>query len=132
VLVTPGISPVFGQNPAFHVYDADRSGRLVDRTTWILADLGTAGGPAWRREYRFGERWGVTGLDGGTLAAVAGRIAADPAAQAIWYSVYPAGRTAMWKAGAAADSLPPATFAAYRCAITSVAPDAYRACVCGG
>jgi sphingomyelin phosphodiesterase acid-like 3 len=31
-LSTPGISPIFGQNPGFHVYDFALSGRLLDRT----------------------------------------------------------------------------------------------------
>ena len=133
VLVTPGISPVFGQNPGFHIYEVDASGRLTDRETWALTNLAAIGpgvAPVWRLEYRFDGLWGLSGLDRSTLAVLAGRIATDPATQAYWYSTFRTGRTAAWGQAAGVADLPPIEFAAYRCAITAVAPAAYRACVC--
>ena len=135
VLVTPGISPIFGQNPGFHVYQTDASGRLVARDTWALTNLTAIGpvvAPDWRLEYSFDRLWGLSGLDRSTFMTLASRIATDPAAQADWYSVFRVGRTAAWGQAGGVGDLVPLEFAAYRCAITSVAPAAYRACVCGG
>lgn len=134
VLVTPGISPVFGQNPGFHVYATDAAGRLTGRDTWALTNLAVIGpgiAPEWRLEYRFDRLWGFPALDRGTLAALAGRITTDATAQADWYSIFRVGRIAAWGRAAGVADLPPVEFAAYRCAITAVAPAAYRACLCG-
>lgn len=135
VLGTPGISPLFAQNPGFHVYDVDSSGQLIDRQTWALENLPLVGpgvAPDWRLEYRFGQLWGLPGLDRPSLAALAGRIATDPATRRNWFSVYRVGRDAAWGIPAGVEALPPDEFAAYHCAITAVAADAYRRCVCGG
>ncbi|MGE3293046.1 MAG: metallophosphoesterase [Geminicoccaceae bacterium] len=134
VLVTPAISPVFGQNPGFHVYEVDPSGRLTDRATWALTNLAAIGpevAPTWQLEYRFDALWGLEGLERATLAELAGRITTDPATRADWYSVFRVGRTAVWGQATAVADLPPVEFSAYRCAITAVSPAAYRACVCG-
>ena len=135
VLVIPGISPIFGQNPGFQIYEADHQGRISDRDTWALTNLeaiGDGGAPAWRREYRFSARWGLPGVDATTLATLAARIAADPATRAAWYAVFRVGRTAAWDRAGGVASLPEAEFAAYHCAMTAVAPDTYRRCLCGG
>ncbi len=54
-LVTPAISPIFGQNPAFEIIEHNAAGRLLDRSTYYLANLATAGAkelPDWKVEYR--------------------------------------------------------------------------------
>lgn len=135
VLGTPGISPLFAQNPGFHVYDVGASGQLLDRQTWALKNLPLVGpgvAPDWRAEYRFDQLWGLPGLDPPGLAALAGRIATDPATRRNWFSVYRVGREAAWGISGGVQALPPEEFAAYHCAITAVAVDAYRCCVCGG
>ena len=134
VLVTPGISPIFGQNPGFHVYEVAASGRLLDRETWALTNLteiSAAVAPAWRREYRFSELWGGVGLDAPGLAELASAIADAPATRAKWYSAFRVGRTAAWREPGGVAQLPPAVFAAYRCAISDVPAAAYRRCLCG-
>ena len=68
VLGTPAISPIFGQNPGFHVYDTDAGGRLVDRETWALGDL-SSGGPVAARVsvlVAMGSGWLDPDLDGGS------------------------------------------------------------------
>jgi len=134
VLVTPGTSPIFGQNPGFDVYSHDPAGRLVDRETWALNNLAEAGpfhAPAWSREYRFFELWGGVGLDAPGFADLAQRIGDDPAARAAWYSAFRVGRTAAWDEPGGPARLPASVFQAYRCAMTDVAPEAYRRCLCG-
>ena len=134
VLGTPGISPIFGQNPGFDVYEQDSAGRLLDRETWALINLAEASAtvtPSWSCEYRFSELWGGLGLDAAGLTDLAERIADDPTARAKWYSVFRVGRTAAWDEPGGLARLPAAVFQAYRCTMTDVPPDAYRRCLCG-
>ena len=61
--IAPGISPIFGQNPGFHVFTYDRpSGRPIDYSTHYLANL-TVGLAArdghWKKEYSFARRYGL-------------------------------------------------------------------------
>ncbi len=129
MLGTPAISPIFGQNPGFHVYDTDAGGRLVDRETWALGDLSAAG--RWRREYRFSSLWGLDGLTPTSMVDLAAAIGNDGAARADWYSVFRVGRLAAWGRTGGVAGLPQREFEAYRCAMVAVAPDAYRRCLCG-
>ncbi len=56
-LITPAVSPIFGQNPAFRTVAYDAAGGLIDETTYDLTNLPQAtaapGGvsPEWRAEY---------------------------------------------------------------------------------
>jgi hypothetical protein len=133
-LNTPGISPIFGQNPGFHVYSYGASGELVDRETWYTDDFATVARdakPTWRREYRFSERWSMPGLNTATLSELADRIGNDERARAAWFSIYPVGRTAMWRVPGGVASLPAETFRAYDCAMRHTDAAAYRRCLCG-
>jgi sphingomyelin phosphodiesterase acid-like 3 len=135
VVSTPAISPIFGQNPGFHVYSYGRSGELVDRDTWRVEDLSLpmTGGSrplAWTREYRFSELWQLSAIDGPSLARLSSLIGTDPRMRARWFSVYPVGRTANWVV-ADASLLPEATFRPYQCAMGRVIADEFRDCVCG-
>ncbi|MCC6775917.1 MAG: metallophosphoesterase [Hyphomicrobiales bacterium] len=133
VVHTPGISPIFGQNPGFHVYTYGRDAQLVDRDTWGVDDLSVAdvaGGPAWRRTYRFSELWQVSTIDTPSLTTIDRWIANDPQARGHWFSTYPVGRIATWRVPDASQ-LPLTTFSAYHCAIGRIVADEYRNCLCG-
>jgi sphingomyelin phosphodiesterase acid-like 3 len=57
-LITPALSPIFGQNPAFRTVMYDSAGGILDHTTYTLTNLPEAtasgGAPAiWRAEYTF-------------------------------------------------------------------------------
>ncbi len=133
-LNTPGISPVFGQNPGFHVYSYGASGNLVDRETWYADGLDPAaatGRLTWKREYRFSELWQLPALDAANLARLADLIGTDEQARAKWFSVYPVGRTANWNLPDGVTSLSPETFRAYDCAMKHVDAGEYRRCLCG-
>ena len=108
VLGTPAISPIFGQNLGFHVYDTDAGGRLVDRETWALGDLSTAG--RWEREYRFSSQWGLDGFTPTSMVDLAAAIGNDGAARADWYSIFRVGRPAAWgRTGGVASHPPPSS-----------------------
>lgn len=134
VLGTPGISPIFGQNPGFHVYSYGAAGELQDRRTWYLANLSQAGssvGPRWRLEYEFQRFWGLPAINLAALDALNDRILEDEQDRARWFSAYRVGRTAAWHVPDGVESLPPKVFRAYYCAIGHVDPDGYRRCLCG-
>jgi sphingomyelin phosphodiesterase acid-like 3 len=131
-LGTPAISPVYGQNPGFHVHTYDGSRRLVERETWRAADLTTApaSGLGWHKEYVFSELWQLPAINAPSLSRLDQLIEKEPRVRAEWFSVYPVGRTAMWRLPDVA-SLPPTAFRAYHCAISRVDADEYRECLCG-
>jgi sphingomyelin phosphodiesterase acid-like 3 len=45
-LITPAVSPIFGQNPAFRIVAYDAKGGIVDQTTYNLKNLPAAPGSA--------------------------------------------------------------------------------------
>jgi sphingomyelin phosphodiesterase acid-like 3 len=71
--VTPSVSPVFGNNPAYQIFSLDPAGQaLADYFTRMLnlaasLDAGTAG---WETEYRFSKAYDQTALTPEILAAV--------------------------------------------------------------
>jgi sphingomyelin phosphodiesterase acid-like 3 len=132
-LGTPAISPVFGQNPGFHVYAVDGTGRLIDRETWRADDLAAVAPSAslgWHREYVFSQLWQLPALDAPNLSRLDRLIGTDERVRSEWFSVYPVGRTSTWSVPDVA-ALPATTFRAYHCAIGRVDVDEYRDCLCG-
>ena len=76
--IVPSVSPVFGNNPAFQVYQfEEESGALAGWQTYSL-DLATSGGQsptsAWRREYDARDAYRLTAIDAETVAALFVRI----------------------------------------------------------
>ena len=68
-LITPAVSPIFGQNPAFRTVIYDAAGGILDQTTYGLTNLpqatAAAGGvpPEWRAEYTFTRQWSLPRVD---------------------------------------------------------------------
>jgi hypothetical protein len=127
VLVTPGISPIFGQNPAFQTYGFAPDGSVTDRVTYSLPDLKKAG---WQREYDFDQTWGVKQLDALALSRVFLSAVTQPAARTRWLSLYAVSHAAFWQPSAAA--LPEPAARAYLCAAGHTEPGAYLQCWCAG
>jgi 3',5'-cyclic AMP phosphodiesterase CpdA len=75
--ITPAVSPVYGNNPAFQVFifdDADFS--LLDHATYCID---AAGLPAqWRLEYDFGDFYRQKGIDARSLFSVFKGIGSNP------------------------------------------------------
>ncbi len=70
--ITPAVSPLFGNNPAYQVFTLAPDGRgIADYTTRYL-DLGAAvaGQADWQPEYSFAKRYAQPGLDATSLMAV--------------------------------------------------------------
>ena len=73
--VTPSISPIFGNNPGFHLFDYDRqTGDVTDFSTWYLANLDQASATTpgeWRREYVFTEAYGKQAYSAAAIKQIA-------------------------------------------------------------
>jgi sphingomyelin phosphodiesterase acid-like 3 len=91
VLMTPALSPVFKQNPAFRVVSFRSNGALSDSTTYYLSNLddvlnGIA--PEWKLEYSFASTWGFSQLDFKNFLKLHSEIGVKPAVRDRWSTLY--------------------------------------------
>jgi sphingomyelin phosphodiesterase acid-like 3 len=134
VLITPALSPIFGQNPAFRTVSFDRAGGLIDETTYDLtnlmgADAGPAGPPAdWKAEYTFTSEWRLPRLDQASLARLAQRIATVPDLRRRWEKFYTVSSPAsvLMRIGLAGDLT-----RAVLCSPAHLLPQDFDRCYCG-
>jgi hypothetical protein len=122
--IAPGISPIFGQNPGFHVFTYDRlTGRPTDYSTHFLANLtaGTVGRDGrWEREYSFTRRYGQRRYDAAAVANVWHRLQRKGTTQRDFRTLYNVGHGEL-----AADVFP-----AYACAIGHLDQKSFATCYC--
>jgi sphingomyelin phosphodiesterase acid-like 3 len=120
----PGVSPIFGNNPAFVVLTLDRASRAItDYAVHTLTNLSAAGGttPAvWSKEYSFREAYGGEGLSAADLAELQGKLGADANARANFMRFYDSG------SGRAGPTT--TTWRAYWCGIGNVDALAFMRC----
>ena len=121
--VTPGISPIFGQNPGFQVFTYDRwSGAPRDFSTWYLTNPGAAPRAAdWQFEYTFTKAYGQAEYSPDAVKAVWKAMSNDSAVQETYRRLYTVGRGA----------LEAATVTAYSCAVGHMDRPSFTACYCG-
>lgn len=121
--IAPAISPVFGQNPGFQMFDYDAvTGAPTDFSTWYLANLEDDAPADWLEEYRFSDAYGVPRYSAAAVDTVAGELAAAGPVRDTFRRLYNVGHGA----------LGPIAFPAYLCAITEADPTRFDACYCGG
>ncbi len=123
--ITPGISPLFGNNPAFEVVTYERDELTVlDYTTYYLPVAGTAAGetPSWQMEYRFSEAYSVPRMSASTLAALWPRLKGAGTERARFEKFFAAGNET-------ATSFTDDNRAAYWCGIGTVTASDFVACV---
>jgi sphingomyelin phosphodiesterase acid-like 3 len=89
--ITPAISPIFGNNPAFSVLQYQvGTGQVSDIATYYL-DLANGGAnPNWVLEYRFSAAYGYNPFSAQTLQSLAAAIHSDPSARQIFARYYAA------------------------------------------
>ncbi len=133
VLITPALSPIYGQNPAFRTVVADAAGRILDQTTYELANLleAAVGGapPVWRAEYTFTQAWQLPRIDLASLTQLYAMTANVPADRDRWRQFLPVSSPVYWSANLG-EAAPQAALA-YRCAEGHVLSSAYGRCYCG-
>ncbi|WGD31899.1 metallophosphoesterase [Ancylobacter sp. WKF20] len=123
--IVPAISPIFGQNPGFHVFTYDRtSGAVADIATRYLANLGTAQRASdgqWREEYVFSAAYGATSFSPSSAEAMWKQLLppAEPVAST-FRRLYPVSH----------GELGAADLPAYACAIGFLRHEDFAACYC--
>lgn len=123
--IAPGISPIFGQNPGFHVFSYDRaSGEVTDFSTLWLANLAAAAGPAivdWRTEYTFTQAYGEPRYSPSAVKSVLDRIRSPGPARDTYDGLYDVSR----------GDFDPVSFPAHSCAIAYPDVQGFTRCFCG-
>jgi sphingomyelin phosphodiesterase acid-like 3 len=122
--IAPAISPIFGQNPGFHVFTYDlRNGAPSDFSTVFLANLAktpNATGGEWRAEYKFTEAYRQPHYGVDTVAAMWSAVSEPGRLSDMFRRLYDVSR----------GELDEETLKAYTCAIDRPDPNAYAACYC--
>jgi len=124
LLVTPAISPIFGNNPGFHMFAYHpRSFALQDYATWMFNLPAASGEATWKEEYRFSQAYGVSPVNGATLELVWHKLE-DPSGRS---------RTTYIRNYNVSDTAAPPitdkTWPVYWCAIGYPTETAFRACL---
>ena len=129
-LITPAISPIFGQNPAFRTVAYNAEGGILDQTTYELANLAQAGAgvPAkWRPEYTFSREWRLPRVDLASLEQLYARITTVPEDRERWRRLFAVSNPGYWTSNpGGADEI-----RAFACATGHVSVAEYRQCWCG-
>ena len=125
--IAPGVSPIFGNNPGYQVYQYDRqTGALSNFQTYmtkLTPDKPTPVTPdSWTFEYDFGKTYGLTKVNATTIDQLVDRIATGPAVAQIFMRKYSV---------SGAVEITPKTLKAFRCAIPNVTPAEFHICYTG-
>ncbi|HEX7150275.1 MAG TPA: hypothetical protein VF618_02220 [Thermoanaerobaculia bacterium] len=117
--ITPSITPIFGNNPAFEVVDVERNGDVTGYTAWHLPNVTLP----WAREYEFREAYKKTRYDTTTLTQIAAAIHSTPATREQYFGFMSSGAP---KSTAGALSM----WQAYWCGLTKMTGNAFSTCYC--
>jgi hypothetical protein len=90
--MTPGLSPVVGQNPAFRLVSFRANGALTDEATYYLFHFGEAA-PEWKLEYRFAETWRAQQINFQSFSRLSRDIESKPAVRDRWSLLYSVSRS---------------------------------------
>lgn len=118
--ITPSVSPIFGNNPAFEIVDVSRHGDITDYTAWHLPNVTLP----WAREYSFDEAYAKKKYDAASLTSLATAISTDTATRTQYFGYYSSG-----SAKSTAEAL--AVWKGYWCGLTVMRESAFTTCYCG-
>lgn len=136
-LITPAVSPIFGQNPAFRTITYDAAGRVLDQTTYDLANFpelsaGGSAAPAWQAEYTFSQHWHLPWVDLPSLDRLYSLTRDDPGARDSWHTLFPVSSPVYWTPFSSGGGQLARAVRAFDCASGNVLPADYAQCYCGG
>jgi hypothetical protein len=119
--ITPSVSPIFRNNPAFSVMTYDlMTASVSDITTYFLALSSPT--PSWSKEYQFSSAYDISSFSAANLSTIAAAIRSGGAAQTIFENDY---------AVSASSPIHPSNLLFYSCAQTHFSATNYSDCVCG-
>lgn len=120
--ITPSVSPIFKNDPAFSVMTYSLTTAAVsDITTYFLALSSPM--PAWSREYQFDGVYKVSSFSAANLSSIVAAIRSGDGSARTSYEHYYAVSTA--------SPIRAANFAFYSCAQNHFTAAGYSECVCG-
>jgi len=125
VIDAPPVSPITGQNPSFRTVEFDSKGQLQNQSTYFLKNLletAAATPPDWELEYNFQTAFQLPRLDASQYSLLYSKIAASPDIAGQWTSFYASSSTQ-------GNSITPANFRRYYCALGNISVTLYDACV---
>lgn len=117
--ITPSVSPIFGNNPAFEIVDVGRDGGVAGYTAWHLPNVTLP----WAREYAFGEAYGKPRYDTAALTELAAAIGSDAATREKYF-----GYSSSGNAKSAGEAL--AKWQGYWCGLQAITGSAFTPCYC--
>jgi hypothetical protein len=119
VHVTPSISPIFGNNPAFEIVDVGRKGNIAGYTAYNLPNVTVP----WTREYSFAEAYKKPAYDTATLTQIATAIGTDQTTRDQFFN-YLSSSNAKNTAEAMAK------WQGYWCGLTAITGPDFATCYC--
>lgn len=124
--ITPSLSPVFGNNPAFQRFEYDRSsGAITDYATYFLKNFPTLrnrDNAHWELEYDFGKAYGQKGYTPAALAVIYRSLENSAALRADYLRFYSSGTR---------NGVTEKSWKAYWCAIGNTDARSFADCFCG-
>ncbi len=90
-MISPAISPVYRQNPAFRVVTFANDGSLSDASVYYLTNLEFASSKTrgeWGKEYTFSQEWKMGRPDAASLATLYEQIKTKPDVRDEWLKLY--------------------------------------------
>lgn len=119
--LTPAVSPIFKNNPAFSAVTYDLTTASVsDIKTYFLALSSQT--PSWSKEYQFSSAYHIDSFSAANLSALATAITNGGGARATFENNY---------AASTPSPINSSNFPFYSCAHTHFTPAGYRDCTCG-
>ncbi len=132
-LITPAISPIFGENPAFRVISLGAGAGIRDIVTYDLVNLSaaatTGASPEWKKEYSFDRSWGVSSIDRATLGHLYNEIGENAGARERWMRFFAVSSQAYWYAARSNNYMAGLQRAEY-CATGHLQNTSYGQCYC--
>ncbi|HET7437068.1 MAG TPA: hypothetical protein VFN10_20325 [Thermoanaerobaculia bacterium] len=119
VHISPSISPIFGNNPAFEIVDVNRRGDVNDYTAYHLPNVTLP----WAREYSFDDAYHASAYDTASLTKIAGAIQSDTATRTQYFTFSASGAPK-----SAAEALK--GWQGYWCGLRTLSGPAFTTCYC--
>jgi hypothetical protein len=117
--IVPAVSPIFGNNPGYQIFDFEKEGTITDYTAHYLPLSESSAGnvPPWQPEYEFRRTYGLPSLSAAAIIDLSNRMQAEGPARTAYIRNY--------SVGANPPLIPPTLL---NCSIRSVTPEAFLKC----
>jgi sphingomyelin phosphodiesterase acid-like 3 len=118
--ITPSVTPIFGNNPAFEIVDVERNGEISGYKAWHLPNVTVP----WQYEYSFDEAYGKKRYDAKSLMELEASVGNDDATREEYFTHSSSGNPKTTAAALAA-------WKAYWCGLTVMEATGFGGCYCG-